>query len=182
MSIHRHAAKRDANEPTIRKRFAHHGWHTEQLSGTGMPDLNVWPKVNGRGGWRICLLVDVKMPKGKVTPEQVKKWTELHAKGIPVYVARTEADVDALVEGTLEPWESESVLAQRARDAVHEFERKRKTKTGRYSFTLAADAYTPPRSAPVDAAKEADETFAPTLCDCIGGRHSVACMQRGWMP
>lgn len=108
MSIHRTAAKRDANEPIIRKRFSAHGWHTEQVSGTGLPDLLCWPQEYGAPlTWprQSCLLVDVKIPKGTLKPAQVKKWTTLHALGIPVYVVRTEADVDALVGGTLAQWE-----------------------------------------------------------------------------
>lgn len=108
----RHNAKRDGNEPELRKRFAYHGWHTEQVSGKGMPDLMVWPdsprereavRAINHGAVRNYL-VDVKMPKGKLKPAQEEKWKALHAKGIPVYVVRTEADVDALIKGTLEPW------------------------------------------------------------------------------
>lgn len=74
MTIHRFAARRDANEPEIRKRFAHHGWHTEQVSGAGMPDLMCWPKTNGRGGWRICLLVDVKHGPSVATSPNYPPW------------------------------------------------------------------------------------------------------------
>lgn len=102
MSIHRHAARRDGNEPAIRERFARHGWHTEQLSMAGMPDLMCWaPEFFD---WRIAILVDVKEPTGKPTPAQVKKWAELARAGIPVYVARTHEDVDAIVAGSADPW------------------------------------------------------------------------------
>lgn len=107
MSLHRVNPKRDANEPEIRARFAHHGWQTEQLSGAGMPDLLavVWSTRDSQvNPWRLMVLVDVKERKGKPTPAQEKKWAELAAKGIPVYVARTEVDVDAIVAGTAEPW------------------------------------------------------------------------------
>lgn len=101
MSLNRFNPRRDENEPEIRKRFATHGWHTEQVSGTGMPDLLAF---NLRVGTHSVRLVDVKMPKGKVKPAQEMKWKALHDKGIPVYVVRTKADVDALVRGELPPW------------------------------------------------------------------------------
>jgi hypothetical protein len=103
----RTAAKRDDNEPEIRERFAHHGWHTEALSDAGMPDLLCWPPEDKRG-WALGLttsaLVDVKERLGKPTKPQVKKWTALHTLGVPVYIARSEADVDAIVAGTAEAW------------------------------------------------------------------------------
>ena len=112
MSLHRVNPRRDANEPEIRARFAMHGWHTEQVSGKGMPDLMVWAGTRNERDAQFAIhcgalrtyLVDVKMPKGGFMPAQEKKWAELAAKGIPVYVARTEADVDAIVAGTAEPW------------------------------------------------------------------------------
>jgi len=110
MTLHRFAAKRDDNEPTIRKRFSHHGWHTEQLSGKGMPDLLCWPRQAAtpcppsERCLALSVLVDVKEPTGKPTAAQVLKWQALKDKGIPVYVARTPEDVDAIVAGTAEPW------------------------------------------------------------------------------
>lgn len=136
MSLNRYAPKRDKNEGEIRKRFAHHGWHTEQLSGSGMPDLLAvtWHTRDSMNvPWRSMVLVDVKEPKGKVTPAQDKKWTALLEKGIPVYVARTESDVDAIAAGTAEPW--------------------------RPAKPIAKSGYTPPRGPGVDAAKQADETL-----------------------
>lgn len=96
--------RRDGNEPEIRSAFARHGWHTEQLSGTAIPDLMCFPPQDGKRGATACVLVDVKAATGKVEPEQAKKWAELATKGIPVYVARTWADVDAIVSGKAEPW------------------------------------------------------------------------------
>lgn len=163
MSIHRHAARRDANEPAIRTRFSSLGWHTEQLSGAGMPDLIVF-HMGGHArpypAGTVVSLVDVKMPKGKVTPEQMKKWTELHGKGIPVYVVRTEADVDALVGGTLEPWASDDGASK------HNGSPRRK-------LTLGQATYNPPRSTPVDAAKGTEETFAP--CTCTREQECASC-------
>lgn len=103
MSLHRRAAKRDDNEPEIRKAFAQHGWHTETLSETGLPDLIAWPP----DGRILGTLVDVKGLNGTVTTPQREKWKALSERGIPVYVVRTEADVDALVGGELEPWRPE---------------------------------------------------------------------------
>jgi len=100
MSLHRYAPKRDTNEPAIRARFKVHGWHTEAVSQKGMPDLIV-VDLNDR---RRTEFVDVKDGKGQPTKDQVKKWAELHALGIPVYVVRSEADVDELVAGELLPW------------------------------------------------------------------------------
>jgi hypothetical protein len=56
-------------------------------------------------------LVDVKAKDGKVTTAQKDKWKLFYELGIPVYVCRTRADVDALVEGKLEPWEPEAKAA-----------------------------------------------------------------------
>lgn len=99
--------KRDANEPQIMKRFAAHGWHCEQISGNRLWDLNAYPPQYRTMGV-LTYHVDVKMPDGKVTPAQAEKWTALHHKGIPVYVVRTEADVDALMSGELRPWVPET--------------------------------------------------------------------------
>lgn len=105
-SARRRANRRDDNEPEIRKRFAAHGWHTETLSAPGMPDLLAL--ATEIGPLLSAALVDVKGVKGKPTPAQVEKWTALAAAGIPVYVCRTRADVDALVAGTLEAWEPDT--------------------------------------------------------------------------
>lgn len=156
MSIHRHAAKRDTNEPTIRRRFAHHGWHTEQISGSGMPDLLAFNTQSIFA--KVVRLVDVKMAKGDVTKAQRSKWEYLRLQGIPVYVVRTEADVDALVGGTLEPWQPP--MSERVPGGL----RKR---------LLPQRGYTPPRSTPVCAANEAEETFAP--CACTREQPCAAC-------
>lgn len=94
--------KRDDNEPEIMRRFQHHRWHVEQISGNRLWDLLCWPP--GAGGWRIALLVDVKGPSGAPTTAQAEKWKALSDKGIPVYVARTPEDVDTIVAGSAEPW------------------------------------------------------------------------------
>lgn len=101
--------RRDKNEPEIMARFQTHGWHPEQVSGNRQWDLNVYPaKPTMTGTNNPCFTlvchVDVKGPKGKVEEAQREKWKALAEKGIPVYVVRTEADVDALVRGDLHPW------------------------------------------------------------------------------
>lgn len=99
MSLHRQAAKRDENEPAIRGRLRAHGWHTEQVSGKGMPDLIGWSRHRNN-----VLLLETKMPGEGPTTAQVAKWTGLLERGIRVHVLRTDADVDMLVVGRLEPW------------------------------------------------------------------------------
>jgi RNA-splicing ligase RtcB len=182
MTLHRFAARRDANEPEIRSRFAHHGWHTEALSGTGMPDLlclgDIQPLAWRRSTHphvRQVVLVDVKTPKGGFKPAQEKKWTALRAKGIPVYIARTADDVDAIVAGTAEAWAPRTLAAVTA-DAGRPLHVARAPGKGSRSVRRN---YTPPRSKPVDAAKEAEETFAPAHFDgCawyVGGPCSKGC-------
>jgi hypothetical protein len=151
--------RRDKNEPEIMQRFRHHGWHPEQVSGNRQWDLNTYPphqpSERVTGAATLVFHVDVKGPKGKVEKAQRGKWKALSEKGIPVYVCRTEKDVDALVRGELEPWRAEPPARKIAPLVV-------RTRLGRTVRTAySGPAYTPPRSAPVDAAKEAAETFAP---------------------
>jgi hypothetical protein len=173
--------RRDKNEPEIMQRFRHHGWHPEQVSGNRLWDLNAYPPQN-RADWPATLVhhVDVKGPKGKVEEAQREKWAALSEKGIPVYVCRTEADVDALVRGELEPWRAEPPARKIAPLVV-------RTRLGRTVRTAySGPAYTPPRSAPVDAAKEAAETFAPVPLssqECISRDcHAYAAYGTSWCP
>lgn len=193
MSLNRYAPKRDANEPAIRKCFAHHGWHTEQRSSAGGWDLDAYPAQSA--GARVFTLVhhvDVKMPDGKVTTAQEKKWAELHAKGIPVYVVRTEADVDALVSGEIEAWKPITTDNIRAPHPHANVRRTRNTcaircgqhgwfkrKAGWVCVDCKAPEYTPPLSKPVDAAKEAAETFAPGPPTCNGCGCQIRAMDSG---
>lgn len=156
MSLHRRAARRDDNEGEIRNAFKRHRWHTEALSAAGMPDLLAWPPHPPRGsedGDRCCYasaLVDVKGKDGTATEAQREKWTALAEKGIPVYVCRTAEDVDALVRGELMAW---------APDAWRPVQRI---------------GLTPPRSKPKEAAKAAEETFAPKwMCLAKGCRRDA---------
>lgn len=163
MSLHRYAAKRDANEPQIRKRFAAHGWHTEQVSSAGGWDLDCYPahpNVTFRGAVRTVVAhVDVKDGDGRVTTAQQKKWTALRSPGIPVYVVRTEADVDALVGGTLAPWAPEANPRSPRPPRAQKTATRKEERKGKPRGSPKA-SYTPPRSKPVDVAKEA-EVFAP---------------------
>lgn len=110
MSLHRRAARRDDNEPEIIAAFAAHGWHVEQMSAAGMPDLLAFGERPGKrkGTDRLVHLVDVKGHGKKATPAQEEKWKALAEKGIPVYVARTEEDVAAIVAGTADAWVPEA--------------------------------------------------------------------------
>lgn len=177
--------KRDSNEPQIVRRFGHHGWHVEQLSGTAIPDLLCWP-MNPRSlttdseGLAASVLVDVKEPKGTPTPAQVEKWKTLSEKGIPVYVARTEADVDAIVSGAAEPWGAvearpkrpllpservskalreslPKVLATVAADAGNRLRVVREPDKGRKRAPRTA--YEPPRAIPEPARKRLEATI-----------------------
>ncbi len=69
MSINRRAAKRDANEPEIIKALRAAGATVEQLSEKGVPDLLV-------GFMGSTYLMEVKTPKGKLTPDQTT-WIDL---------------------------------------------------------------------------------------------------------
>jgi hypothetical protein len=225
--------RRDKNEPEIMQRFRYHGWHPEQVSGNRLWDLNVYPSKPTMTGtnnpcFTLVCHVDVKGPKGKVEDAQREKWKALAEKGIPVYVCRAEADVDALVRGVLEPWRPEPACdcgyivgrlktngghkdtcatrpgvatpGRRVPKGATEERARQKRHTAQYGPPQGTTAqrlasaqreyeasphYTPPSSTPVDAAKEAAETFAP-LADhalCIrGGCGEPAAYGRAWCP
>lgn len=64
MTIHRRAAKRDANEVDLVKQLRQLGVRVLRLSGAGVPDLAVyWPAK----GW---LLGEVKTTTGRLRPSQ----------------------------------------------------------------------------------------------------------------
>lgn len=163
--------RRDTNEPEIMARFQTHGWHPEQVSGNRQWDLNVYPSKPTMTGtnnpcFTLVCHVDVKGPKGKVEDAQRQKWTALAEKGIPVYVVRTERDVDALVRGDLQPWhvlqETLHALALPPRSTPVDVRTRLPGKVRK--------EWRPLQSVPVAAAKEA-ETFAPLpldLCDWGG--------------
>lgn len=174
--------KRDSNEPEIMRRFRLRGWHPEQISGNRLWDLIVFaPPMVADGARRICFFVDVKMPDGKVTPAQEGKWRALAAKDIPVYVVRTAEDVDALMGGELAAWEpSTKGMAPPRKGALRTKPCGCLRALGRCEHS---GPYAPPRSKSVDAAKEAEETFAPLAslqcCDTLrvtaGAQHHWSC-------
>jgi hypothetical protein len=86
MALYRRAARRDENEPPIRKAVEALGATWQPLSISGGPDA----LVGFRGE---NLLVEVKQPKGKLRPSQ-EAW---HARwrGAAVIVARTPAEAVA---------------------------------------------------------------------------------------
>ena len=63
MSIHRHAAKRDANEGEIITALEGVGCHVLKLSGAGVPDLACY----FRSTW---YLLDCKTKRGRLTADQ----------------------------------------------------------------------------------------------------------------
>lgn len=115
----RRAAHRDSNEGEIRARFEHHGWHVESVNQEGKWDLDCYPPFGVTGQVpllaRVVVHVDAKMPDGRIERAQVDKWKALRALNIPVYVARSEADVDAIVSGSAAPWRPDA--PGRVRDA-----------------------------------------------------------------
>lgn len=76
----RTAAKRDANEPEIIEVLRSAGAQVWQLSEEGIPDLLV--TKNGQ-----TILMEVKMPKGKLTPAQEKFHAEWN--GGSVFIVRS---------------------------------------------------------------------------------------------
>ncbi len=60
------ARKRDWNEAQVRAALHDIGVITIPLSAAGVPDLLCWSKHDG------FRLVEVKTPRGKLTPEQIK--------------------------------------------------------------------------------------------------------------
>ena len=65
----RRAAKRDANEPSIRDALHDAGYWTAQVSHPGVPDLIV-----GRKHKRTILLFEVKDGNGQLTSDQLQFW------------------------------------------------------------------------------------------------------------
>jgi hypothetical protein len=78
----RFAAKRDANEPAIIAALQLAGWSIFQVGATGFPDL-----VAVRKGTSHFL--EVKQPKGTLTPAQEKLHRRMEAAGLKVHVVRT---------------------------------------------------------------------------------------------
>jgi hypothetical protein len=85
VSLHRRAARRDANEPEIRAILARAGWLTVQLSITDWPDL-----LAVKGGRKE--LLEVKMPGEGPTPGQAGVIKALAERGVTVYLTVTGFD------------------------------------------------------------------------------------------
>ena len=87
MSLNRYAKRRDKNEPEIIQAFKSVGASVKSID---VPcDLIV-------GIQNTNILVEVKMPKGRLTPEQ-KKFMETW-KGGEVHVVRTTEEAIQLIE------------------------------------------------------------------------------------
>jgi hypothetical protein len=89
MSLHRRAAKRDANEYDIVDAFRAAGCSVEFLSRRGCPDLLI-------GCCGRDMLVEVKGYAGQLTDEQIE-WHRAWRGSVPVIV-RSVDDVLALVQ------------------------------------------------------------------------------------
>jgi len=99
MSLHRRAAKRDANEGTIVKALEAHGCVVWRLSGKGIPDLLVLHKGKK---W----LADVKGAKEKATPAQAEAWEKAATQArCAIFILRTPEDAGAMLNNALAPWE-----------------------------------------------------------------------------
>jgi hypothetical protein len=61
----------------------------------GCPDCFVW------WTWPQVAFIEVKAGKDVVRPEQKREIERMMAAGMPVFVVRTEADIDAIVEKIL---------------------------------------------------------------------------------
>ena len=82
MSLSRHNPKRDANERIIIEALEARGFHVDQVSGKGIPDL----LVSKHGAmW----LIDVKRPKGRFTSQQIQ-WRSRFQGPPPVTVRTVE--------------------------------------------------------------------------------------------
>ncbi len=193
MSLHRYNPKRDKNEPAIVKTLEANGCLVWPLSGKGIPDLLVfYRRKNAKGAEleRRTFVADVKGAKEKPTPAQVEKWTALTALGFSVFVLRTPEDAVAMLNNALQPWEPPAGTLATLGNVMKRVPRKNGA-AGRRKVefndaieeVFASRGYTPPRSTSVDAAKEAEETFAPVdldtrECGCIGRKHRLACLSQ----
>lgn len=158
MSLHRRAAKRDAAEPAIVSALEALGCVVWRVSGKGLPDLIV---LRAGKKW----LADVKGPKEKPTPAQEKAWEEAATKArCSVFILRTPEDAAAMLSNALQPWEPRPNIY----DPRHPYQKDMKRRRAQVET-----GYSPPRSTPVDAAKEAEATFAPPTLLCV--RHDTDC-------
>lgn len=92
MSIHRRAAKRDANEGAIVEAWRKVGASVTLLSGAGVVDALV-------GHQGFTYLAEIKNRKGKLTPAQIKFRDEW--RGSKIYVIRTVEQGLAMLDGDI---------------------------------------------------------------------------------
>lgn len=84
----RQAAKRDGNEETIVSALLAGGCSVIRLSQRGVPDLLVGFE-DRRTGALTTILIEVKEPKGKLTPDQIDFMTNWNGQ---VAIVRTVED------------------------------------------------------------------------------------------
>lgn len=84
MSLHRRNPRRDANEVEIVRALQAMGFQVTRISGAGVPDLLVSRRPD------FVRLVEIKMPKGRYKPAQVKFQAEW--QGPPIVTLRSVED------------------------------------------------------------------------------------------
>lgn len=186
MSIARRSAKRDAAEPAIVSALEALGCVVWRVSGKGLPDLVVFCRKgrNPDGSIRRTTFVaDVKGPKEKATPAQEEKWTALLNLGFSVFILHTPEDAAKMLNNALQPWEPSPTVVRKVlpQGQTYASPRKGDAANAREEVTIRTPLgprtrkpnphYTPPRSTPVDAANEAEATFA-----AVEQRRSKVCL------
>lgn len=91
----RYAARRDSNEQSIIAILRAMGCSVEPLDKRGVPDLLVFVPLGDYQNEGTHVLIEVKEPKGKLTPEQ-EDW---HAKwGGKIEIVRSPENARAIVD------------------------------------------------------------------------------------
>jgi hypothetical protein len=84
MSIHRFAVRRDGNEPALIKEARKLGWWM----------LEIRRPCDWLGHWRgVWYPVEIKLPKARYTPAQVKFMKEADWRNAPVLIWRSIDDI-----------------------------------------------------------------------------------------
>ena len=83
MTLARYSNRRDANEPEVIEALEKCGFAVDRVSAKGIPDL----LVSRRGNFYP---IEVKMPKGKPTKEQIE-FRDRHKAPVPVLRSGIEA-------------------------------------------------------------------------------------------
>lgn len=160
----RWAAKRDANEPEIVKALERAGWLVMKVSDKGAPDLLCAKK--GR-----LVLVEVKGPKGKLTPAQEEAHAYLAAAGVTVHVVTTPEEaliaVGAPVEGVLEPLGALQLMDADVRRSIAAYDAERG-----HVVTPAYQREQTEAVVPKKRTQAGDQPHAATPCAC-GHRMAV---------